>query len=101
MNIALAMMLEAHRGVVVPGQFDYTWLLFDVERAPDSFLVHQLGFAKLRETFVSEYGCRCPLVRDERSLQSRQVITQAEQYLRQFQILAAHSAIERSAISAA
>lgn len=34
MNIPLAMMLEAHRTVIVPRQFNYTWLLFDVERAP-------------------------------------------------------------------
>jgi hypothetical protein len=31
MNIPLAMMLEAHRSVIVPGQFDHTWLLVDVE----------------------------------------------------------------------
>src|SRR6185503_12720013 len=29
MNIPLMMMLEAHRSVIVPRQFDYTWLLFD------------------------------------------------------------------------
>ena len=62
LNIPLAMMLEAHRRLIVPRQFDYTWLLFDVERAANSFLVHQLGFTPLPETLVSEYGCRCTLV---------------------------------------
>ena len=83
LHIPLAMMLEAHRRVIVPRQFDYTWLLFDVERAPDSFLVHQLGFGTLPGAFVSEYGCRCPLVRDERALTSAQFIRQAESYLEQ------------------
>ena len=83
LHIPLAMMLEARRRVIVPRQFDYTWLLFDVERAPDSFLVHRLGFGTLPGAFVSEYGCRCPLVRDERTLSSAQFIRQAESYLEQ------------------
>ena len=82
-HIPLAMMLAAYRRVIVPRHFDYTWLLFDVERAADSFLVHRLGFGTLPETFVSEYGCRCPLVRDERTLSSAQFIRQAESYLEQ------------------
>jgi hypothetical protein len=65
-NIPLAMMLEAHRSMIVPRKFDHTWLLFDVEKAAHSFLSRQLGFTRLPQTFVSEYGCRCPLVRDER-----------------------------------
>lgn len=82
-NIPLAMMLEAHRSMIVPGQFDNTWLLFDVERAANSFLSRQLGFTLLPQTFVSEYGCRCPLVRNERSQEGRRTIRQAELYLRQ------------------
>src|SRR5882672_1613272 len=82
MNIPLAMMLEAHRSVIVPRQFHYTWLLFDVERAPSSFLSRLLGFTALPGTFVSEYGCRCPLVRDERGPHARQSIGQAGEYLR-------------------
>lgn len=80
-NIPLAMMLEAHRSVIVPGQFDYTWLLFDVERAANSFLSRQLGFTLLPQTFVSEYGCRRPLVRNERSRQADRAIRQAQLYL--------------------
>jgi hypothetical protein len=82
-NIPLAMMLEAHRSMIVPGQFDNTWLLFDVERAANSFLSRQLGFTLLPQTFVSEYGCRCPLVRNEHSQEARRTIRQAELYLRQ------------------
>ena len=81
MNIPLQMMLEAHRSVIVPGQFDYTWLLFDVEKVPKSFLSRQLGFTPLPQTFVSEYGCRCPLVRNERTHEAKRAIREAESYL--------------------
>lgn len=84
-NIPLAMMLEVHRKVIVPGQFDYTWLLFDVEKAPNSFLTRQLGFDLRPQTFVSEYGCRCPLVRNERSREAKRAIRHAEQYLSQLE----------------
>ena len=83
MNLPLAMMLEAHRRVIVPRQFDYTWLLFDVEKARSSFLSRQLGFTLLPQTFVSEYGCRCPLVRNERTQEAARFINQARVYLEQ------------------
>jgi hypothetical protein len=82
LNIPLAMMLEAHHRVIVPERFDYTWLLFDVEKAVNSFLSRQLGFTLLSQTFVSEYGCRCPLVRNERTPQAAHAIRTAESYLR-------------------
>jgi hypothetical protein len=84
-TIPLAMMLEAHRNVIVPGQFDHTWLLFDVERAANSFLSLQLGFKMLPQTFVSEYGCRCPLVRNERTPEAMRTIQDAELHLRQLE----------------
>jgi hypothetical protein len=101
-NIPLAMMLEAHRRVVVPGEFDYTWLLFNVERAPGSFLSRLLGFNPLPQTFVSEYGCRCPLVRDERTPEAKLVIRQAERYLKQCEGLYALAGVPdpREAVSA-
>lgn len=80
MNVPLMMMLEAHRRVIVPQRFDHTWLLFDARRAATSFLCRQLGFTPTADTFVSEYGCRCPLVRDERAPQAAEMIHQAEQY---------------------
>ena len=84
-QIPLAMMLEAHRSVIVPNQFDFTWLLFDVGKAANSFLSQQLGFTLLPQTFVSEYGCRCPLVRNERTHEAKQIIRKAELHLRQLE----------------
>ena len=84
-NIPLAMMLKAHRSMIAPGQFDNTWLLFDVERAANSFLSRRLGFTLLPQTFVSEYGCRCPLVRNEHSQEAQRVIRKAELYLKQLE----------------
>ncbi len=95
-NIPLAMMLEAHRKVIVPRQFDYTWLLFDVKRAATSFLSRQLGFKPLPNTFVSEYGCRCPLVREEHTLEAELLIQQAERYLKQCESVYALSGVPRS-----
>jgi len=89
MNIPLALMLDAYRGVIVPREFDYSWLLFDVERAPNSFLSRHLGFNTLPQTFVSEYGCRSPLLREERTPRTRHAIDKAEEYLRQVQSIAA------------
>ena len=100
LNIPLAMMLEAQRSVIAPRRFDHTWLLFDVERASNSFLTHLLGFTQLTDTFVSEYGCRCPLVRHERTLRTRQVVGQAEAHFRQFQSLPANAELARSHVSA-
>jgi hypothetical protein len=86
-RIPLAMMLQAHRSVIVPGQFDHTWLLFDVEKAGGSFLTRQLGFKPLPQTFSSEYGCRCPLVREEHKPEAELFIQQAEHYLNQHESL--------------
>jgi hypothetical protein len=86
MNIPLALMLEAHRSVIVPGDFDYTWLLFDVGKAAKSFLSRQLGFTLLPQTFVSEYGCRCPLVRNERTHSATRAIREAESHLKSWNV---------------
>lgn len=85
LNVPLALMLEAQRRLIAPRQFDYTWLLFNAERAAKSFLSRLLGFTPLAETYFSEYGCRRPLVRDERAPRAVQMIRQAEEYLWQFQ----------------
>src|SRR5260370_24441843 len=63
MNIPLAMMIEAHRRVIVPLQLDYTWLLFYFERAAHCFLSRLLRFAPLSPTFFSPYGFPFPLCR--------------------------------------
>jgi hypothetical protein len=82
-NIPLMMMLEAHRLFVAPRRYDYTWLLFDVERVPNSFLTRLLAFKPRADIFVSEYGRRSPLVRDERDEEAAQAIRRAEQFLNQ------------------
>jgi len=92
LNIPLAMMLEAHRSVIVPCQFDYTWLLFDAEKAAGSFLARHLGFTLLPHAFVSEYGCRCPLVRNERTPEAVRAMHSAESYLRRWKVEAAAAA---------
>lgn len=97
LNIPLAMMLEAHRRVIVPGRFDYTWLLFDAGKAANSFLSRQLGFTLLPQTFVSEYGCRCPLVRNERSHEATRAISTAESYLKRRKVEAARVPLAISA----
>jgi hypothetical protein len=40
----------------------------------------------LSQTFVSEYGCRCPLVRNERTHEAARAIRRAEVYLKKRQI---------------
>jgi ribosomal protein S18 acetylase RimI-like enzyme len=81
-NIPSMMMLEAHRRFVAPLGYDFTWLLFDAERAPASFLSRLLGFTPRPDVFVSDYGRRCPLVRDERAEEAVRAIRRAEQLLR-------------------
>ena len=80
-NIPLMLMLEAHRRFVAPSQFDYTWLLFDAERAASSFMCKWLSFASGERTFASEYGHSRTLLRDERAPASEQAIWRTEQYI--------------------
>jgi hypothetical protein len=82
-NVPLMMALEAHRHFIAPGGYDYTWLLFDAERAPGSFLSRWLGFTPRADIFVSEYGRRCPLVRDERAEESAAALRRAARFLEQ------------------
>jgi|ERR1044071_3846122 ribosomal protein S18 acetylase RimI-like enzyme len=82
-NIPLMMALEAHRLFVAPGGYDYTWLLFDAGRAAESFLTRWLGFTPRPEVFVSEYGRRCPLVREERGEEAAAALRRAALFLEQ------------------
>jgi len=87
MNIPLMMALEAHRNIIAPRRYDYTWLLFDVLRARSSFLCRRLGFKPRDGVYISEYGRRCPLVRDELTPGAARAIEEAELYVRQFKRL--------------
>jgi len=82
-NVPLLMALEAHRLFVAPRGYDYTWLLFDAERARASFLSRWLGFEPRADVFASEYGRRCPLVRDERAEESAAALRRAARFLEQ------------------
>jgi len=83
LNIPLMLMLEAHRRFVAPSQFNYTWLLFDAERACSSLMCKWLAFTPGERTFASEYGHSRTLLRDERTPQSEQAIWWTEQYVGQ------------------
>jgi hypothetical protein len=102
LNIPLMMIMEAHRRIIIPHRFDHTWLLFDAQRAPTSFLCQRLGFTTTADTFISEYGCRCPLVRDERMPHAAKAIARAEQYLKRYENLCSltEAAHGRAALSA-
>lgn len=83
MNIPLMLILEAHRQFVAKGAFDYTWLLFDAQRAARSLMCKWLAFAPGDHTFASEYGLSRTLSRDERAPQAEQAIWRTEQYVEQ------------------
>ena len=80
-NIPLMMMLEAYRRFVAPLGYEFTWLLFDAERAPTSFLARLLGFNVRPGVIFSEYGRRCPLVRDEGAEEAARALRLAGQSL--------------------
>ena len=81
MDIPVRMILEAHHRFVVPGRFDYTWLLFDAKRAASSSLCARLGFSAGERAFHSQFGITRILVRDERSAFCEQALRQTQQYL--------------------
>ena len=67
MNLPIRLILEAQRLFVGPRQIQYTWLLFDANRAKSSSLCNLLGFGVSINTFLTEYGCSRVLIRDETS----------------------------------
>ncbi|HEX8634175.1 MAG TPA: hypothetical protein VF703_08505 [Pyrinomonadaceae bacterium] len=91
-NVPVLMMLEAHRRFVAPLPYDFTWLLFDAGRAHTSFLSRLLGFIPKADIYVSEYGRRCPLVRDERTEEAARAMRLAGQSFGQSPALRASAA---------
>lgn len=81
LDIPLALILEAHRNYIVPCRFDYTWLLFDAERAANSSLCRWFAFVPSELAFPSEYGISRLLLRDESAPRSKEAIREVEQYL--------------------
>ncbi len=88
MDIPVRMILDAHYRFVVPGRFDYTWLLFDARRAASSSLCQWLAFSASERAFASEYGFSRSLARDESAPRCKQAIRRVERYFKQSEWLA-------------
>jgi hypothetical protein len=67
LDLPLNLILEAHRRFVAPGLFNYTWLLFDADRAATSNLRRRLAFEPGAQVYLTEYGRSRALTRDEAS----------------------------------
>ena len=80
MDIPVRMIVEAHHRFIVPGRFDYTWLLFDARHATSSSLCQWLAFTASEQAFVSEYGFSRSLIRDEQALRCKRAIRRVERY---------------------
>jgi GNAT superfamily N-acetyltransferase len=65
MGISLRLMHEARRRFVLPERFDYTWLLFDAERAASSTLNVLLDFIPGDTVFETPWGRTCVMVKRE------------------------------------
>jgi hypothetical protein len=81
MNLPMRLMLEAHSRFVVPHLFDYTWLLFDAERAASSILCKWMAFTIGDQIYPTEFGFHRTMVRKEATPYSTQTILRAEKYL--------------------
>jgi hypothetical protein len=65
LNIPLALIAEGHRQFVGPCGYDYTWLLYNAERAETCSLRRLFGFEVSRQVLMTEYGLSKLLVRSE------------------------------------
>lgn len=81
MNLPVQLILEARRKFILPRKIDYTWLLFDANRAKASALCNLLGFSASGPKFLTEYGCSRVLIRNEKSRQAAIGDGQAESLL--------------------
>lgn len=81
LSLPLRLILEAHRRFVAPGLFDYTWLLFDAERAASSQLCRQLAFTPSAQIWATEYGRSRTLVRDEAAPPARAAMRRAAEFV--------------------
>jgi hypothetical protein len=77
--IPLKLILEAHRRFVAPNYFDYTWLLFDAERAASSHLCRWLAFELGTQVYLTEYGRSRTLVRHECTMQAHAAVRDARE----------------------
>jgi hypothetical protein len=64
-RLPIRLVLSAQRLFIAPRGIQYTWLLYDAQRAEGTDLCRLLGYRALPQTVWAEYGqCRA-LVRDE------------------------------------
>jgi hypothetical protein len=81
LDLPLKLILEAHRRFVAPGLFDYTWLLFDADRAATSNLRRRLAFEPGAQVYSTEYGRSRVLARDEAMPLARAAIRRAAEFV--------------------
>jgi hypothetical protein len=81
LHLPLRLIVEAQRRFIAPGFFDYTWLLFDAERAASSQLCRWLAFAPGAPSFTTEYGRSRVLLRDEAAPQARAALRRTAEFV--------------------
>jgi hypothetical protein len=81
LNLPLYMLLEANRLYIAPGNFKYTWLLFQGERAISSKFCTMLGFSASSKLVHPEQGPSRVLMRDERSRETHVADMQTRSFL--------------------
>lgn len=92
LNLPLILMLEAHHRFIAVNGFDYSWLLFDADRAASSLICRLLGFTQGDRIILTDTSkCRA-LVRDERVEQARLLIRRAERYIGEVMSAQSHDA---------
>ena len=67
LSIPVQLVAEAHRRFVAPQRIEYTWLLFNANRAASSSFCTALGFRPAPGTVNTEYGLSRVLIRNHAS----------------------------------
>jgi GNAT superfamily N-acetyltransferase len=78
LGLPVRMILEAHKRIIGPGAYEYSWLLFDAERARSSSLCRSLAFLPGDRARMTEYGLSIALVRNERAVRCKEALEEAE-----------------------
>lgn len=81
LGLPLQLVLEARRQFVEARLIDYTWLLFDADRARTSSFCRLLGFRASSETYHTEYGHSRVLVCNDRTGMAETSDSRAQQRL--------------------
>jgi hypothetical protein len=80
-SLPIRLILEGHRLLVEPGEFDYSWLLFNAQLASTSLLCRLLKFSPGAFSFKSEIGRSRVLFRNEHLQDCKDAIRRAESIL--------------------